>query len=81
MEFTIRRLSVLSYANGFTFFHYNGKLDTVSNCFAHNYFADACNVVSPGDMILISTATGGAMAFVSATAIDSVVLSRMASTS
>jgi len=60
MPFSIRNLSVLAYANGFTLWHY--KLG-VGNCDAVDpgFFDDASDMLISGDMLMVSSATGGRM--------------------
>lgn len=61
--FAIRNLSVLSYAQGFTAWHYRhpGPLDEVS---MPGFFDIAADMFAPGDHISISAADGGAILFV-----------------
>jgi len=58
MAFTIRDLSVLAYANGFTLWHYKSGIDTLAGVACDDYFADASDMMAAGDMILISAAKG-----------------------
>ena len=58
MAFTIRDLSVLAYANGFTLWHYKAGTDTLADAACNDYFADASDMMAAGDMILISAARG-----------------------
>lgn len=60
MPFSIRNLSVLAYANGFTLWHY--KLGA-SSCDAVDpgFFDDARDMLISGDMLMVSSATGGRM--------------------
>lgn len=50
MAFAARNLSVLSYANGFTFWHYITR-DKLSDVISDNYFNDASDMLRKGDMI------------------------------
>jgi hypothetical protein len=78
MVFAIRNLSVLAYANGFTLWHYKagkGRLDSVA---AGNYFADAADMLSVGDMIMISAADGARIMCVALADVETVVLAPMA---
>lgn len=59
MAFAIRNLSVLAYANGFTFCHYKSTKDTLAEIGASNYFLDAGDMLSPGDMIAVTASDGG----------------------
>jgi hypothetical protein len=56
MAFTIRDLSVLAYANGFTLWHYKAGIDSPADAAGDDYFADASDMMAAGDMILISGA-------------------------
>lgn len=58
MAFTIRDLSVLAYANGFTLWHYKTGNDSLADVAAADYFADASDMMAAGDMMLISGAKG-----------------------
>ena len=58
MAFTIRDLSVLSYANGFTLWHYKTGIDSLADVACDEYFSDASDMMAVGDMILISGAKG-----------------------
>jgi hypothetical protein len=57
MAFTLRNLSVLAYANGFTLWHYKGVALAQAN--APGFFADAADLMAPGDMVMLSGAEGG----------------------
>jgi len=52
-----RNLSALSYANGFTLWHYRTE-DAYSVVVAPGYFDDAHNMVRNGDMVMCSSAIG-----------------------
>lgn len=58
MAFTIRDLSVLAYANGFTLWHYKAGDDLTTELATENYFVDASDMIATGDMIMVSGATG-----------------------
>lgn len=57
MAFAVRNLSVLSYANGFTLWHYKAA-DTLHAVEAPGYFADAADMLAPGDMLMLSARDG-----------------------
>jgi len=61
MAFAIRNLSVLAYANGFTLWHYKAGADRLDAAAAPGFFADATDMLAPGDMMMISAAEGGRM--------------------
>jgi hypothetical protein len=58
MAFTIRDLSVLAYANGFTLWHYKAANDSLADVACDDYFADATDMMATGDIILISATKG-----------------------
>lgn len=58
MAFAIRNLSVLAYANGFTLWHYKAAADGLLGVKEPGYFADAADLLSGGDMILVSAPDG-----------------------
>jgi hypothetical protein len=62
MAFSLRNLSVLAYANGFTLWHYKSGADALALAAADGYFADAADLLSPGDMLMLSAAEGGRIA-------------------
>jgi hypothetical protein len=61
MAFSLRNLSVLAYANGFTLWHYKSG-DKLSTATAKGYFADAADLLAAGDMVMLSAAEGGKIA-------------------
>jgi hypothetical protein len=58
MAFTIRDLSVLAYANGFTLWHYKAGDDFSGELESENYFVDASDMIAAGDMVMVSGTTG-----------------------
>ncbi len=58
MAYSARNLSVLSYANGFTLWHYTTP-DTATTVATAAYFNDASDLLRKGDMIITNTSTGG----------------------
>lgn len=63
MDFAIRNLSTLAYAQGFNLWHYRnrgGQIDGVSN----GFFNPAADMMAAGDMILVSASDGGKVLFV-----------------
>ncbi|MDB5477727.1 MAG: hypothetical protein JWM96_222 [Alphaproteobacteria bacterium] len=61
MAFAARNLSVLSYANGFTLWHYT-TTDNNTAVIAGNYFNAASDLVRKGDLIVANVDTGGTQA-------------------
>ena len=62
----IRNLSVLSYAQGYTAWHYKGQSLPLATALAENFFSPACDMMEQGDTVLVSTTTGGALLFLQA---------------
>lgn len=58
MAFAIRNLSVLSYANGFTLWHYKTSKDSLGDAGQPGYLADAADMLSGGDVMIVA-AIGG----------------------
>jgi len=59
MAFSIRNLSVLAYANGFTLWHYKAAADDQNSIGAAGYFNDAGDVLTAGDMVLVAATDSG----------------------
>jgi hypothetical protein len=68
MAFTVRNLSVLAYAQGFTLWHYAGKADRLEDTTQPGFFDPAADLLSGGDMMLISARDGGGARLVQAEA-------------
>ncbi len=65
MAFSLRNLSVLAYANGFTLWHY--KAETLARVRQAGFFADAADLIAVGDMVMLTGAEGGTIATVTGT--------------
>jgi hypothetical protein len=63
MEFTLRNLSVLAYAQGFTLWHYKAPGAKLSALGARGFFDLASDMLASGDMVLMSAEDGGRLAF------------------
>ncbi len=59
MAFAVRNLSVLAYANGFTLWHYKAAAEDHKTVGNTGYFTGADDVLSAGDMIMVSASDGG----------------------
>jgi outer membrane protein assembly factor BamB len=64
MAFSLRNLSVLAYANGFTLWHYKAGADGLIEANNTGYFADAADLMAAGDMVMLTGAEGGKIATV-----------------
>jgi hypothetical protein len=67
MSFALRNLCVLAYANGFTLWHYKAGPDPLDDVAGQGFFADAADMLTTGDMIMISAQDGGRLAAVAVT--------------
>ena len=54
----LRNLCVMTYAGGFTLWHYNGHSDTCTEIQAPGYFDDAREMIKPCDIVMITCADG-----------------------
>ena len=66
MSFALRSLSVLAYANGFTLWHYRGGEDGLSAVSRSGYFDEAVDMLTGGDIVLVSAADGGRVMYLAA---------------
>ncbi len=78
MAFAIRNLSVLAYANGFTLWHYKSGKDTLSGVSSGNYLADASDMLTAGDLIMITAADGARILCVTLADVETVVTAPLA---
>ncbi len=77
MDFSIRNLSVLAYAQGFTLWHYRAPGLPLHRLRSRGFFDPATDMLATGDMVMMSARDGGAMAFV-AEAGDTIALAPLA---
>jgi len=78
MAFAIRNLSVLAYANGFTLWHYKSAKDNLASITSGNYLADASDMLTAGDLIMLSAADGARIVSVTLADIETVVTAPLA---
>ena len=64
MEFAIRNLSVLAYAQGFTLWHYRARGAQLAQTATTGFFNPASDMLASGDMMLVSANDGGQVLFV-----------------
>ena len=77
MAFTVRNLSVLAYAQGFTLWHYKAPKSQLAALAEPGFFDHAADMFASGDMLMLSAEEGGRLAFV-ASVQDSVSLAALA---
>lgn len=63
MDFTLRNLSVLAFAQGFTLWHYRAA-SPMARAAAPGFFNPAADMINTGDMVLVSASDGGGVLFV-----------------
>ena len=63
MAFSPCNLSVLAYANGFTLWHYSAGAE-ISAVADDRFFDGARDLVSAGDIVMVSGDAGGSVVFV-----------------
>ena len=73
MAFALRNLSVLAYANGFTLWHYKSGKDRLDAVTSGNYLADASDMLTAGDLIMITAADGARIVCVTLADIETVI--------
>ncbi len=73
MAFAIRNLSVLAYANGFTLWHYKSGKDHLETVSSGNYLADASDMLTAGDLIMLTAIDGARILCVTLADIETVV--------
>jgi hypothetical protein len=75
MAFSVRNLSVLAYANGFTLWHF--KSEALPAVDAPGFFDAAADLLASGDIMMVSAPDGARIAVVDRKA-GGVMLARMA---
>lgn len=73
MAFAVRNLSVLAYANGFTLWHYKSGKDRLEAISGNNYLSDAADMLTPGDLIMVTAADGARILCVTLADVETVV--------
>jgi hypothetical protein len=58
MAFSVRNLSVLAYANGFTLWHYKAGTDVLENVEGRGFFGSASDMLTAGDIMMVSASDG-----------------------
>jgi hypothetical protein len=65
---------VLAYAKGFTLWHYKSLKGRLADITTGNYFANAADMMTVGDMVVTSAADGGRIVVVALADVETVVL-------
>ena len=61
MAFSLRNLSVLAYANGFTLWHYKAGDASLAAVGMDGFFSEASDMMATGDVLMVSATDGAAM--------------------
>lgn len=61
MSFSLRNLSVLAYANGFTLWHYRAGDEAMTALDQEAFFSEAGDLIAPGDIMMASGSQGARM--------------------
>ena len=77
MNFAVKNLSVLAYAQGFTLWHYKAPGTALRTLSTPGFFDHARDLLAAGDIVMMSAGDGGRVAFVAA-ANDGVTLAALA---
>ena len=73
MAFAIRNLSVLAYANGFTLWHYKSGKDRLEAVTTGNYLSDAADMLTAGDLVMVTAADGARIVVVTLADVETVI--------
>ena len=74
MGFSIRALSVLAYANGFTLWHYKTGAAPAADAGRDGFFNEAADMLAVGDILMVSGAAGARVMAVARSGLASGVL-------
>lgn len=66
LRVSIRSMSVLAYAQGFTLWHYKAGAAGLADTIGTGFFDTASDMLAVGDMVMISARDGGRMLIVTA---------------
>jgi hypothetical protein len=78
MAFSVRNLSVLAYANGFTLWHYKAVSDVLEQVGDRGFFAAASDMLTAGDIMMVSASDGARLLCITPTSGTDVETLRLA---
>ena len=78
MAFNVRHLSVLSYANGFTLWHYKSGRDALASVTTNNYFGEGADMLTAGDLVMVTATDGARIVAVAVADIETVIVAPLA---
>ncbi len=74
MAFASRHLSVLAYANGFTLWHCKAPKDAIDEVVSSNYFREAADMLTTGDLVMVTASNGARIVSVAMADIETVII-------
>lgn len=74
MAFAARHLSVIAYAAGFTLWHFKAPKDTMDVVVSSNYFRDAADMLTAGDLMMIGASDGARIVSVALADVETVIV-------
>ena len=74
MAFAARNLSVLAYANGFTLWHCKAQKDSVDEVVSNNYFREAADMLTAGDLVMVTASNGARIVSVAMADTETVII-------
>jgi hypothetical protein len=77
MAFSVRNLSVLAYANGFTLWHYKGNAVHLEEVGQRGFFGNASDLLAVGDIVLVSACDGARLLTVAASHQNEITLATL----
>ncbi|MBV8520535.1 MAG: hypothetical protein JOY71_00105 [Acetobacteraceae bacterium] len=77
MAFSVRNLSVLAYANGFTLWHYKGSAVHLEEVGQRGFFGSASDLLAVGDIVMVSARDGARLLTVAASHQNEVTLATL----
>jgi hypothetical protein len=78
MAFSVRNLSVLAYANGFTLWHYKAGSDVLEQVGDRGFFGAASDMFTAGDIMMVSASDGAQLLCITPTSGTDVETLRLA---
>ena len=77
MAFAARNLSVLAYASGFTLWHCKAPKDSIDEVVSNNYFCEASDMLTAGDLVMVTASNGARIVSVALADIETVVVASL----
>ena len=78
MAFSVRNLSMLAYANGFTLWRYKAGSDVLEQVGSRGFFVAASDMLTAGDIMMVSPGDGAQLRCVTPAAVTDVETTHLA---